>query len=345
VTAANINGDNMIAFNRRQLIATGLAATAGSLLALPARAAPLKLKVGLSAPPTHSSTVGLTAAAAEIAKKTNGEVRLEVFPSGQLGADQAMIAQVRQGSLEFYMGSANIMDGIIPNSAIWSTPFAFANYQSVWKAIDGQVGAIVRNAAPRVGLTMFETAWDNGFRQISTANKAIEKVGDLKGLKLRVPVSPGLVLLFKSLNAAPVALNFAELYPALQTKLVDGQENALSVFAVANFSEVQKYISMTHHVWDGYMPMANTAFWKTLPADVQAIIAGAFNEQGKKQREVSEALDKTLRGTLSAKGVTFVDPDIGSFRDHLRNTGFYKQWREKVGEPAWAALAPFVSGV
>lgn len=326
-------------------MATGLAATTGSLFSLPAKAAPLRLKVGLSAPPTHSSTIGLNAAAAEIAKKTNGDVRLEVFPSGQLGTDQSMIGQVRQGSLELYMGSANILDGVIPNSAIWSTPFAFANYAAVWKAIDGQVGALVRNGAPNVGMTAFETTWDNGFRQISTSSKPIEKVSDLKGMKLRVPVSAGLVMLFKALNTAPVALNFAELYPALQTKLVDGQENALAVFAVANFSEVQKYISMTNHVWDGYIPLANTAFWKTIPADIQAIISASINEQGKKQRETSEALDKTLRGTLSAKGVTFVDPDIASFREQLRNVGFYKEWRARVGEAAWSALAPYASGL
>lgn len=335
----------MKTLNRRQLLATGLAASTTTLLPLRASAAPLQFKVGLSAPPTHSSTVGLTAAAADIAKKTNGEVRLDVFPSGQLGTDQSMIAQVRQQALEFYMAAGSILDGVIPNSPIWSTPFAFSNYAAVWKAIDGQVGAIVRNAAPRVGLMTFDTTWDNGFRQISTADKAIEKVSDLKGLKIRVPVSASLVMLFKALNAAPVALNFAELYPALQTKLVDGQENALSVFAVANFSEVQKHISMTNHVWDGYVPLTSTAFWKTIPADVQGIITAAFNEQGKKQREVSEALDKTLRSTLASKGVTFTDPDIGSFREQLRSGGLYKEWRSKVGEPAWAAMAQYVPGL
>ncbi|PNG48767.1 Neu5Ac-binding protein (plasmid) [Variovorax sp. WDL1] len=323
----------------------GLVAATGSLISFPTRAAPLSMKVGLSAPATHSSAVGLTAAATEIAKQTNGEVRLEVFPSGQLGSDQSMIAQTRQGSLELYMGTASILDGIVPNSAIWNTPFAFADYAAMWKAIDGQVGAVVRNAAPRAGLKAFDTTWDNGFRQISTANKPIAKVTDLKGLKVRVPVSAGLVMLFKAMNASPVALNFAELYPALQTKLVDGQENALSVFAIANFNEVQKYISMTNHVWDGYVPLTSVAFWKTIPADIQTIVANAINGEAKKQRQVSEALDKTLRATLAAKGVTFVDPDIAGFREHLRSVGFYKEWREKVGEAAWTALVPYAPGL
>lgn len=335
----------MTYLNRRQLLATGLAASTATLLPLKATAAPLRFKVGLSAPPTSSSAVGLNAAAAEIAKKTNGDVRLEVFPSGQLGSDQSMITQVRQGSLEFYMGSSNILDGIIPNSAIWNTPFAFANYAAVWKAIDGEVGAVVRDAAPRVGLTAFDTAWDNGFREISTSNRPIEKVADLKGLKIRVPVSAGLVALFKALNAAPVSLNYAELYAALQAKLVDGQENALAVFAGANFNEVQKNISMTHHVWDGFIPLTGTSTWKGIPADVQAIISASINEQGKKQREASEALDKTLRSTLSGKGVIFADPDIAGFQEHLRTVGFYKEWRGRVGEPAWAALAKHNAGL
>jgi TRAP-type transport system periplasmic protein len=334
----------MPAITRRTLLATGLAATA-PMVALPARAAPLRCKVGLAAQLTHTATLGLNAAAADIAKQTNGEVRLEVFAAGQLGTDQSMIAQVRQGSLEFYMGTSNILDGLIPSSAAWNTPFAFSDYATLWKAIDGELGALVRNGAPRIGLTAFDTAWDNGFRQISTSGKPVEKVADLKGLKIRVPVSTGLVMLFKALDAAPVALNFGELYPALQTKLVDGQENALAVFSLANFNEVQKSVSMTHHVWDGYIPVAHSGFWKSLPADIRTIIAKAFNEQGRKQREASEALDKTLRTSLSAKGVTFVDPDAAGFREHLRKVGFYKQWREKVGEAAWAALSSQVPGL
>lgn len=330
-----------IDIKRRDVLAAGLVSTAGSLFSFPSRAATLKLKVGLAAPPTHIATIALNAAAADIAKKTNGDVRLEVFPSSQLGTDQSMLGQVRQGSLEFYMGTSNVLDGVIPNSAVWNTAFAFSNYAAVWKAIDGELGSVVRSAAPRVGLLALDTAWDNGFRQISTSNKPIEKASDLKNVKLRVPVSAGLVLLFKSLNAAPVALNFAELYPALQTKLVDGQENALAVFSLFNFNEVQKYLSMTNHVWDGYIPVTSTAFWKTVPADIQVIIQGSFSEHAKRQRDASEALDKTLRAALSAKGVTFVDPDIASFREQLRTVGFYKQWREKVGEAAWTALVKY----
>src|SRR6202023_101996 len=120
--------------------------------------------------------------------------------------------------------------------------------------------------------------WDNGFRQITTSTKPIVTPADLQGMKIRVPVSALWTSLFKSLGASPTGINFAEVYSALQTKLVDGQENPLAIIYAAKLYEVQKYCSLTNHMWDGWWFLANKAAWDKVPATIQEIVAKRINE-------------------------------------------------------------------
>ncbi len=335
----------MINVTRREILTAGAASAIGALPIMSARAAPTRLKIGHGFPLSHLFHTHLTAAAAEVEKKTSGEVKMEVLGAGQLGLDSSMITQTRQGALEFYMGTSSVFGSIAPLSAICMVGFAFPTYADVWKAMDGELGTLIKSSVARAGVTPLDSAWDNGYRQVSTSTRPVQSVDDLKGLKLRVPVSPSLTSLFKALSAAPVSLNFGEVYAALQTKLVDGQENPLSVFSAANFHEVQKYLTMTNHVWDCGLLVANTNVWKSLPGNIQTVIADTFNAEAKKQRVNSEALSKTLRASLSAKAVKFIDIDTAPFREQLRNVGFYKQWREQFGEAAWSTLTRYSSGL
>ena len=147
----------------------------------------------------------------------------------------------------------------------------------------------------------FETVWDNGFRQITTSTKPIQTPEDLKNFKIRVPVVPLWVAMFKSLGAAPVSLPLSEAYLALQTKVADGQENPLPLIDSAKFYEVQKYCSLTNHAWDGFWFVASGRIWKGVPAEVQTGHRQA-HQRGRpaKQREdiakASVELQKTLEG-------------------------------------------------
>lgn len=118
--------------------------------------------------------------------------------------------------------------------------------------------------------------WDNGFRHISSSTRPINKPEDLKSFKIRVPQAPILTSLFKALEAGAAPINFNELYSALQTKVVEGQENPLPIIATAKLYEVQKYISMTSHVWDGYWILGNRRSWERLPADIRTIVEREF---------------------------------------------------------------------
>jgi TRAP-type C4-dicarboxylate transport system substrate-binding protein len=160
----------------------------------------------------------------------------------------------------------------------------------------------------------------------------------MQGLKIRVPVSPLSIAMFKSLSAAPASLQFSEVYSALQTKIVDAQENPLPIIQVAKLFEVQKHCSLSNHIWDGFWFIANGRMWEGLPADLKTVISGAINDAGLKQREDIKKLNETLQADLSAKGLAFNKANPDSFRAKLREAGFYGEWKDRFGPEAWGLL-------
>src|SRR5207302_964247 len=228
---------------------------------------------------------------------------------------------------------------ILPMTAINGMGFAFDSYDKVWSTMDGELGKFVRGQVlAKVNLVLMERIWDLGFRQITNSVKPIKSAADLAGLKLRVPGAPSLVSLFKALGTHPVSMQFGEVYTSLQTKVVDGQENPLSVIDAGKFYEVQKYCAITNHVWDGYWICANKASWERLPNDFRTVVAKAFNEVALLERADLEALDRNLQSDLEKKGLTFTRPDLATFRDKLRAAGFYEEWKAKIGTEAWTLL-------
>jgi tripartite ATP-independent transporter DctP family solute receptor len=265
-------------------------------------------------------------------------VEIQIFPNNQLGGDTDMLAQVRSGGITFFTPSALVIATLVPVAAINAVGFAFADYSQVWPAMDGGLGAHVRKAIEKVNLYAFEKMWDNGFRQMTTSGKPIESAKDMDGLKIRVPVSPLSIAMFKALSASPASLQFSEVYSALQTRIVDAQENPLPIIQVAKLYEVQKYCSLSNHIWDGFWFIANGRAWRELPADLQKIVAGAINDAALKQREDIKALNETVQADLTAKGLAFNKPAPDSFRARLREAGFYSEWKGRFGEEAWGLL-------
>jgi len=333
----------MVSVTRRGLNRLLVGTAAG--LALPrvsaARAADFNYKFGHAFPLTHPIHIAGAAAADRVRVETNGVIDIEVLGASQLGGDNNLMSQVRSGGLELYAGAGSVFATVFPVASIWAMGFAFPSYDEVWAAVDGGRGDRVRAAARGVGLIAFDVVWDNGFRHISTGARPVTEVGDLKGLKIRVPVSPSLISLFQNLGSSPVSLNYGEVYTALQTHLVDAQESPLTIFETGNFREVQKYVAMTGHVWDGGMIVANRAAWTALPPDMQAIVARIFNEEGRKQRLASAAVTDTLRVNLTRSGVTFTEPPLGPMVGTLKDRGYYKEWRDKYGDAAWNTLVHY----
>ncbi len=328
--------------SRRQMLAAGSATLFGSAVAAPrvarAQAAQFTYKYANNLPDTHPMNIRAREMAAAIKRETDGAFDLQIFPNSQLGSDTDTLSQIRSGGVEFFTLSGLILATLVPAASINGMGFAFPDYATVWKAMDGDLGGYVRGQIAKANLFAMEKIWDNGFRQTTTSTKPIRTPDDFRGMKLRVPVSPLWTSMFKAFDASPASINFNEVYSALQTKIVDGQENPLAIIATAKLYEVQKYCSLTNHMWDGFWFLANQRAWEALPDAMRAIVANNVNSAGVKERDDVEKLNATLQKDLAGKGLIFNQPDPAPFRDKLRTAGFYTEWKGKYGEEAWALL-------
>ena len=323
-------------------------AAAGATVAMPwiARAAPeFSLKYANNVPVTHPLNVRAKEAMDRIKEQTNGRVEIEIFPNNQLGSDTDMLSQLRSGAIEFFTLSGLILSTLVPVASINGIGFAWSSYDQVWPAMDGGLGAYIRAQITKAGLHAMEQAWDNGFRQITSSTRPIKTPDDLKGFKIRVPPSPLWTSMFKAFDAAPTSINFSEVYSALQTKVVEGQENPLAVIFFAKLYEVQKYLSQTNHMWDGFWFLANGKAWQGLPADVRDVITKNLNQSALDQREDVKKANDTLQADLTSKGLEFIKVDPAPFRTKLQSAGFYKEWRGKYGDEAWAVLEKFTGPI
>ncbi len=324
---------------RRTLVATTAALGATAFLPRGLRAAEFEYKMGHSTPAVHPFHKHLLLVAERIGKESGGRMTLNVFPNSQLGGDNDLLSQARSGAIEICQPAGLILASILPLTAINGMGFAFESYDKVWPAMDGDLGKYVRaQIVAKVGLVPMDKIWDLGFRQITNSIKPIKSAADLNGMKLRVPGAPALVSLFKALGTHPVSMQFGEVYTSLQTKVVDGQENPMSIIDAGKFYEVQKFCSITNHVWDGHWICFNKAAWDKLPGDLKTIVARAFNDGAVGQRAELAKMNSTLQADLEKKGMTFNRAETKSFREMLSKAGFYKEWREKMGEEAWTLL-------
>ncbi|MEO9191576.1 MAG: TRAP transporter substrate-binding protein [Acetobacteraceae bacterium] len=330
-----------MAMTRKQFLGAAVAGAAG-LISRPGRAAKrYVIKFGIDLPADHPTTKHVTAAGDQIKAATKGDVEVQVFPSNQLGDDTHMLSNVRVGAIQMMGIGDNILATLVPSAAIDNIGFAFKDGKTAWSALDGSVGDIVRADIENSGLYPMRRIWDEGFREITSSPKPIKTPDDLHGFKIRVPPSPISLSLFKHLGAAAVTLNVAELYTALQTHVVDGQENPLSVIETQKFYQVQKYCALTNHMWVGYWLLINGDYWKAMPADFQKIVEDAFDTQALGQRTESEALNGSLQEKLTSQGLTFNSPDTGLFREALVKSGFYTEWQPKFSPALWSALEKY----
>lgn len=333
----------MLNISRRALIKTMAAAPAAAAIgAFPhiARAADaaFTFKYGNNLPLSHPLNIRSQEVANRIKEESKGRLVINIFPNNQLGGDTDMMSQVRRGGIDLFTPSALVMATVVPVAAINAVGFAFADYDQVWKAMDGKLGSFVRSSVEKVGLYAMDNMWDNGFRQITTNNTPINSPKDLEGIKIRVPVSPIIVDMFKALGAAPVGMQYSEVYSSLQTRVIDAQENPLVIIQTGKIFEMQKYCSLTNHIWDGYWFIVNGKSWKNLPPDLKEIMTQAFRDGAQKQRDDIKKMNETVMVELKEKGLIFNTTTPDSFRARLKESGFYGVWHKKFGDEAWSLL-------
>jgi TRAP-type C4-dicarboxylate transport system substrate-binding protein len=229
-----------------------------------------------------------------------------------------------------------------PLSGLPSIGFAFPSYDQVWAAMDGGLGDFVRDAIGKAGIVPMKKVWDNGFRQItSSSSRQLNSVEDLRGFKIRVPVTSLLTSLFSGLGALPSSISYSELYSALQTHIVEGQENPLAQVSTGKMYEVQKYCALSNHCWSGYWIVGNRRALSGLPPDLLEILNGGFDAAADTERADLVAMDRSLQAELTGKGMIFNRPDPVQFRAALVKAGFYAQWQKTYGAEAWAQLEKY----
>jgi TRAP-type transport system periplasmic protein len=325
--------------SRRSMLLASSALFVGSIATRPAHAAEFNYKMGLELREEEPLPKRMLEACKAILEETNGRLQIQGFPNSQLGNPTETLNQVRSGSLEFLTSSFGILSGVVQSAGVPTLGFIFDGYDKLWSAIDGEVGSLIKGVIEKRGeLIMLEGVHDIGFRHVTSNRKFMTDPKDLRGFKIRTPPTPFLTSLFSALGASPTPIPFGDLYTSLQTGTVDGQENPLPVVDSFKFYEVQKLCTLTSHTWDGWVPVANRAAWQRLPEDIRQVVARNFLKAAQLQRKDFAAQTAAVQSSLEKKGMQFQTPAPGSYRDVLRSTTFYSQWKSRVEPDVWAAL-------
>ncbi len=259
-------------------------------------------RLGHAMPEEHPQAAAMNKFAELSAKYTNNNVQIKVFHSAVLGSDEKMLQAVQSGTQEFYMGTLQPLSGRVKEIQIWDLPFMFANTKEVYKVLDGNANKKIFEKLEPLGLVGL-TYTGIGFRNLSNSKLPVTKIEDIAGLKLRVMANPVALETWKTLGANAVPMAFAEVFTALEIKAIDGQENPLMHMYANKMQEVQKYISLTNHVYTTVAIVASKKFWDGLSdADKQGLKKAAA-EAGLLQRRLLDEGDKDVIGKFEKAGV------------------------------------------
>ena len=277
---------------------------------------------------------------AQVAEESDGRLQVTTYPQNDniAGSDPQALDMLQAGELEFFTVMGGILGRKVPVAEIQGMPFAFTSHRQVHLANDGALGEYIAGECRAKGIYRFPSGLlENGFRQISMVERPIRTADDLRGVKMRVPDGQMFRDLFSALEAQPVTVNIRELYEALKTGRVDGQENPLVITEVNRLYEVTRYVSMTNHMWSGFNLLANLKFWDSLPQGIQEVVQRNVKKYVALQRAYTDDLNRELGTTLAGRGLIFNTADVSTFRAKLGG-GFYQRWKTQLGATAWALL-------
>jgi len=242
---------------------------------------------------------------------SKGRIVVEHYPNGQLGADKDIQESVKLGTLELGLSSSPVVS-LNDYFKLLDAPYLFVSRDHVSKALDGDLGQKLAKPLEDAGIKHLGY-WENGYRHITNNKRPINKPEDLSGIKLRIPESPVRMNTFKAYGANPVAMPFTEVFGALQQNIIDGQENPMATIYQASIHEVQKYLSLTGHVYSAVHLLMNKKLFDAQPADLQKILVDAGKETARYTRQLGAAADGKLADVMKQKGIQVNVADAKSF--------------------------------
>jgi TRAP-type transport system periplasmic protein len=270
----------------KSMVAAALAFTAGASVAQTYQERAIKF--GTQNPVGHPIVQGMEKFKSIVEAKSGGKMKINLFPAAQLGNDQFHVSGVQGGTIEMTSMNSGILASQVKEFAIFDFPFMFASEAEADKVVDGPFGKKMHGKLEEKGIVGL-AYWELGFRNMTNSKKPLNKVEDIAGLKLRVIPNPINLDWVKALDANPTPLPFPELYGALENKAVDGQENPIPTIKGAKFSEVQKHLALTKHVYNPQSVMISKKFWDTLNADEKKLLTDAAQEAAVFQRGINRA--------------------------------------------------------
>jgi tripartite ATP-independent transporter DctP family solute receptor len=274
--------------------------------------------------------------AEEVEKASGGKMRVRAIGAAALGSDVQMQQALIGGAQEMMVGSTATLVGITKEMAIWDTPFLFNNGAEADAVLDGPVGQKVMDKLQEKGLVGL-VYWENGFRNLTNNKQPVTKLEDLNGIKLRVMQNNVFLDSFKSLGANAIPLPFSELFTALETRAVDGQENPYNTILSSKFYEVQKYLTVTNHVYSPWIVLASKKWWDGLSqAERKVLLDAAVKSRDFERKDTREEAAKAL-AELRAKGMQINElspAEANRMREKL--TAVHASIADQVGRDLWA---------
>jgi TRAP-type transport system periplasmic protein len=299
-------------------------------------------RLGLNQPIGSPSQRRLAEMAEAIGRETNGQFRLDVFPESRLGPDPQMLADMRNGALEFFVAGATLGD-LAPTSALPLLPFAFADSTAVFAALDGALCDRIRGELAQHGIYAFRHCLQNGFHHLTTGTRPIHSAADLAGVRIRSPGGAIARDFFATFGAEAGYVPFNGMYDALKERRFDGQSDPLGVVLSLRLHEVQTHLSLTRHWWSGFTVLANADAWAALPRDIQEIVERNAEKYALLQRQDTQAVNAGGADELARLGMTVNTADAASFRAKLGP--FYARWRGQAGPEAWRLLETYAGAI
>jgi tripartite ATP-independent transporter DctP family solute receptor len=260
-------------------------------------------KLATMTPMDHIYNQGAARFAQLVKERSQGRIEIAVYPDGQLAkGERELLVAVQQGSLDFYVGSTGPVAGFSPSMGVLDLPFLFRDYAHADKVLDGPVGRGLLDDLDKANLKGL-AFWENGFRNLTNSKRAVKSPADARGLKIRTMENEIHLAAWKSLGAEPVPMAYGELYAALQKKTIDGQENPVAIIYSAKFNEVQKYLSLTQHVYSPALIVVGPKVWQGLSREDQEMLLKTAREVAPYQRELGRTNEEKQVNELEARGM------------------------------------------
>jgi tripartite ATP-independent transporter DctP family solute receptor len=305
------------------VLSTALAGSASS------QDKPIVLKLGHAVAPEHPYHLGAVRYSELVAQRTKGKVKMDVYPSTQLGNERDMVEGLQLGTIDLVVTSTGPLGGFVPRMFVVDLPFLFRDREHAYKVLDGPIGRELLDAFSAKGIKGL-AFWENGFRQITNSVRPIERPEDLKGIKIRTMENKVHLSAFRAFGASPTPMAWSEVYTALQQKTIDAQENPIAIIYFQKIYEVQKYLALTGHFYSPTPLLMSLKAFSNLPRNIQKIMLDTAMECATYERNLLRDNEAKQLAEIKAKGIQVTLPDKKPFQDAAAPV--YKEFESQFGK-------------